>query len=136
MDKQLISEHIVRRLTRGVSRDTVIREVCDQTGMDWKQAAALVDEVERGESQSIARGNLPLMIGIGAIIMIGGFLLIGYGLSQFFLPFIDGTLGDLTREVLTLHILENWIYLAEGIVGVAMVAGGGFGIGRAMAAAA
>jgi hypothetical protein len=104
--------------------------------MDWKQATKFVDEVETGESQSIARGNLPLMIGIGAIIMIGGFLLIGYAMSQFFLPVIDGTLGELTREVMNLHFLENWIFLVEGIVGIAMVAGGGFGIGRAMAAAA
>lgn len=136
MDSESISQHVVRRLTRGISRDTIVREICDMTGMDWKQATAFIEEVETGESQAIARGNLPLMIGVGAIIMIGGFLLIGYAISEFFAPFIDGTLGDMNSEAVTLHLAENWIYLVEGIIGVAMVAGGGFGVGRALSEAA
>ncbi len=136
MDKDAITQHVIRRLTRGVSRDTIIREVCDQTGMDWKQATAFIEEVEAGESQMIARRNLPLMMGVGIVTMIGGFLLTGYSIILFFGPFIDGTLIDLNSEVMTLYLLENWIYMVEAVVGVAMMAGGGFGIGRAMSSAA
>jgi len=135
MDKQKVTQHVIRRLTRGVSRDTIIREVCDQTGMNWKQATAFIEEVESGESQAIARRNLPLMMGIGIVTMIAGFLLTGISLIQFFGPVIDGTLGELTGEVLPLYLLENWIYMVEAVVGIAMMAGGGFGIGRAMSSA-
>ena len=136
MDKDAITQHVIRRLTRGVSRDTIIREVCDQTGMDWKQATAFIEDVEAGESQAIARRNLPLMMGIGIVTMIAGFLLTGYSIVLFFGPFIDGTLSELNSEVMTPYLLENWIYLVETVVGIAMMAGGGFGIGRAMSSAA
>lgn len=135
-DRAELTQHVVQRLTRGVSRDTITREICDQTGMDWKQATAFLEEVESGESQTIARGNLPLMIGIGAIIMIGGFLSIGASLSALVGPIIDGTLGELSGDVLAIHLLDNWIYLVGAVTGVAMMAGGGFGIGRAMSTAA
>jgi hypothetical protein len=135
MDREQVTQHVIRRLTRGVSRDTIIREVCDQTGMDWKQATAFIEEVESGESQVIARRNLPLMMGIGIVTMIAGFLLTGYSIVLFFGPFIDGTLSELNSEVMTLYLLENWIYLVETVVGIAMMAGGGFGMGRAMSSA-
>lgn len=136
MDREAVTQHVIRRLTRGVSRDTIIREVCGQTGMDWRQAEAFIEEVESEETQAIARGNLPLMIGVGIVIMIGGFLLTAYSLITFFGPFIDGTLGELNSEVTTLYLLENWIYLVEVVIGIAMMAGGGFGMGRAMSSAA
>lgn len=135
MDREQVTQHVIRRLTRGVSRDTIIREVCDQTGMDWKQATAFIEEVESGESQVIARRNLPLMMGIGIVTMIAGFLLTGYSIVLFFGSFIDGTLSELNNEVMTLYLLENWIYLVETVVGIAMMAGGGFGMGRAMSSA-
>jgi hypothetical protein len=53
----------------------------------------------------------------------------------FFGSFIDGTLSELNNEVMTLYLLENWIYLVEAVVGIAMMAGGGFGMGRAMSSA-
>lgn len=76
------------------------------------------------------------MMGVGIVIVIGGFLLTGYSIVRFFGPFIDGTLGELTGEVMTPYVLENWIYLVETVVGIAMMAGGGFGIGRAVSSAA
>ena len=136
VDRDALTQHVIRRLTRGVSRDTIIREVCDQTGMDWKQATSFIEEVETGESQVIARRNLPLMLGIGIAIMIGGFVLTAYSIILFFGPFIDGTLTQFSGDVFVPYLLENWIYLAETVVGIAMMGGGGFGIGRAMAAAA
>ncbi len=135
MDIEGVTQHVIRRLTRGVSRDTIIREVCDRTGMDWKQATAFIEDVESEESQAIARRNLPLMMGIGIVTMIAGFLLTGFSLIMFFGPFIDGTLIDLNSEVMTLYLLENWVYLVEAVVGIAMMAGGGFGIGRAISSA-
>ena len=135
MVREEVTQHVIRRLTRGVSRDTIIREVCDQTGMDWKQATAFIEDVESGESQAIARRNLPLMMGIGIVTMIAGFLLTGYSIVLFFGSFIDGTLSELNNEVMTLYLLENWIYLVEAVVGIAMMAGGGFGMGRAMSSA-
>jgi hypothetical protein len=135
MDSNDIQQHIVRRLTRGVSRDTIISEVCGQTGMNWRQAEAFIEEVESGETQAIARGNLPLMMGIGIVIMIGGFFLTAYSIILFFGPFIDGTLSELSGDVMTPYVLENWVYLVETVVGIAMMAGGGFGIGRAMSSA-
>lgn len=136
MDRSEVKQHIVRRITRGVSRDTIIREVCGRTGMDWRQAEAFIEEVESEETQAIARGNLPLMMGVGIVIMIGGFLLTAYSLVLFFGPFIDGTLGELNGEATTFYLLENWVFLAETVVGIAMMAGGGFGIGKAMSEAA
>jgi hypothetical protein len=103
--------------------------------MDWRQAEAFIEEVESSETQAIARGNLPLMMGVGIVIMIGGFLLTVYSLIVFFGPFIDGTLGELSGEATTIYLLENWIFLVETVVGIAMMAGGGFGIGKAMSSA-
>ncbi len=135
MDKEGVTQHVIHRLTRGVSRDTIIREVCDQAGMNWQQATTFIAEVESGESQSTAGGNLPLIMGVGIVTMIGGFLLTGFSLIMFFGPFIDGTLNELSSEVMTLYLFENWIYLIEAVVGIAMMAGGGFGIGRAISSA-
>jgi hypothetical protein len=104
--------------------------------LDWRQAESFIEEVESEETQAIARGNLPLMTGIGIVIMIGGFFLTAYSIILFFGPFIDGTLSEFGGEAMTLYLFENWIYLAETVVGIAMMAGGGFGIGRAVSSAA
>ena len=65
------------QLVSHASRDDIILEVCNRTGMDWNHAEARVQAVELYRAEQIRRRRSPLWILLGVAIMIGGIVLIG-----------------------------------------------------------
>lgn len=135
MDRVELTEYLVGRLRRGVSRDTIIREICERADLSWSQAEAYLEGLETSASGKIVGANLPLIIGLGIMIMIGGFLTAAISFYDFFSPFIDGTFGGLTGDAFIFYLLENWSHLFGAGVGIAMMGGSGYGLGKALSSA-
>ncbi len=72
MDPAGVSESVVRDLARHRGRNDIIMDVCNSTGMDWKQAEAFVGQVEQANRQRIAGRQAPLLLVLAAIGIIGG----------------------------------------------------------------
>lgn len=72
MDPATLSESVVRDLARHRGRNDIIMDVCNSTGMDWKQAEAFVGQVEQSNRQRIAGRQAPLLVILAAIGIIGG----------------------------------------------------------------
>lgn len=135
MDRAELTDYLVGRLRRGASRDTIIREICERADLSWSQAESYLEDLETSAPGKIAGANLPLLIGFGIVVMIGGFLTAAVSFYYFFSPFIDGSFGELTGDALVFYLLENWSHLAGAGVGVAMMGGSGYGLGKALSSA-
>lgn len=135
MDRAELTDYLVGRLRRGASRDTIIREICERADLSWSQAESYLEELETIAPGKIVGANLPILIGLGIMVMIGGFLIATVSFYYFFSPFFDGSLGEITADALVFYILDNWSHLLGAGVGIAMMGGSGYGLGKALSSA-
>jgi hypothetical protein len=121
MDPARLTEEVVRDLSRHRSRNDIILHMCHTTGMDWKQAEAFVQQVERTHKQRIAGRQAPLLIVLAVIAVVGGLSTV--------VAMVDATLQGTSIYLPTLPIpyLGNAAYLGLGVLGVA---GGLLGLAR------
>ncbi len=125
MDEQLV-QRIVRDLGKHRSRNELIREVCEQSGMNWPEAEKMVQQIEAEHGRSIARRQSPLMIFLSlGTILIGAALLL-YGL-EFFMAFFQGSTLD---QVLSLR--SAYLRLIGGFTGLGMLVGGFIGFWKSV----
>lgn len=135
MDRAELIDYLIGRLRRGASRDTIIREICERADLSWSQAESYLEELEKSAPGKIVGANLPLLIGLGIMVMIGGFVIAIASFYYFFSPFIDGSFGEFTSDALVFYTLDNWSTLFGAGVGIAMMGGSGYGLGKALTAA-
>ena len=124
---------IVDQLVIHSSRDDIILEVCNRTGMDWNHAEARVQAVELYRAEQIRRRRSPLWILLGVAIMIGGIVLIGISVWSV----IEVARGLQASGVDALTAVVESIFLNAQIIlifllGVGMLVGGGYGLGEAL----
>ena len=115
----------------------IIYQLCQQTGWDWSQAKQFVDQVARESQKEIHQRRMPLLLGIGLLMMVSGTIAF---VSAF--PDLQTTLSqmepplDLSRVVEYIFLGRSGYLLAVKLVtGTAMVIGGGIGTLRAVTAA-
>ncbi|MGD0806285.1 MAG: hypothetical protein ABSA10_02215 [Anaerolineales bacterium] len=115
----------------------IIYQLCQQTGWDWNQAKQFVDQVARESQKEIHQRRMPLLLGIGLLMMVSGTIAF---VSAF--PDLQTTLSqmepplDLSRVVEYIFLGRSGYLLAVKLVtGTAMLIGGGIGTLRAVTAA-
>ena len=117
MDEELV-QRIVKDLAKHRSRNEIIREACEQSGMNWPEAERLVEQVAQEHRRTIARRQGPLMIAISIGTLLIGAALLLQGLD-FFMGFFQ---GNTLEQILSLR--SAYLRLIGGVTGLAMLAGG------------
>jgi len=75
MDKQEMTDFVIRELGKHRRRSDIVMEVCERTGMDWQAAQKFVYQVAFESRQRVAARQSPLAIIFGAALVLGGLLL-------------------------------------------------------------
>jgi len=123
MDEKLASEFVVRELAKHRNRNDIILALCQSDKIDWKTAQAFVEQVEAKQGRRIAAGQAPLLILIGLGFIIGGL----YVTVRYVVATMNGAI--IFQWPLPIPYLGNVTRIGGGI---AMVAGGMFGILKAV----
>jgi hypothetical protein len=79
MDNEAISAFIINALSKGESPDDLILSICENQGLTWQAAEALVKKVQDEKKQVIVKKQLPLLFVLALAIFIGGIGAAGYG---------------------------------------------------------
>lgn len=119
-----LHDFILKKLVGDTSEDEIIYEVCDQTGMDWPAARALVDEIKNEHTTDIVAGQIPIQSALAGVYALIGILLIVGALvylyiildvTQTFFTFISGkvemNLTTLSRLLGMRCALTSWFEL-------------------------
>ncbi|NPV75384.1 MAG: hypothetical protein HPY59_03310 [Anaerolineae bacterium] len=100
----------VARLSRGESRNDILFDICQRSGLSWPEAEALVDTLEVVERKRISRGRAFLLLLVSLAMLVQG-LFLANPLSE---GIIDSFLR-LLRDFSPAHIaqfrtaiLQNW----------------------------
>lgn len=118
MDDALLTEYVLEQLGKHVSRDNLIFDICQRTGLDWNHVSNFVAQVEQTHASKIARKQSPVLfiialgIFIGGIYLAGGALLYYVGLAQ---------TGNLSIDPLSLR--RDYLMLIRLGTGIAMIGG-------------
>lgn len=121
MDEKVRS-FIIAELGKERNRRDVIMDLCMQHNLDWKQAEELVRSVELFDSQQIAKRQSPLLIILGAGVLLAGTALTITTIIFFWDLFNGGSLAELANP-------SSIYYMGIGLVtGIAMIAGGIIGL--------
>lgn len=112
MDPARLTETVVQDLARHRGRNDIILHLCNITGMDWKQAEAFVQQVERTQGQRIAGRQAPLLLVLAGVAIIGGLSTV--------VAMVDATLDGTIIFLPSLPIpyLGNAVYFGLGVLGV------------------
>jgi uncharacterized membrane protein len=117
MDEQLV-QRIVKDLARHRDRNEIIREVCEQSGLNWPEADQLVQQVAQEHRRSISRRQGPLMIFLSVGTLLIGVALLLQGL-EFFMAFFQ---GETLQQILSLR--TAYLRIIGGLTGLGMLVGG------------
>lgn len=74
-------DFVIRGLARYRGRDAIIRDLCEQSGYRWQNAAALVRWVELEQADQIQARRRPLLLLMSILFYLAGLALIAYGVS-------------------------------------------------------
>lgn len=120
-------EFIVSELGKHRHRRDVIADLCVRHNLDWKQAEALVRQVEIYDAQRVARKQSPLLIILGVGVILVGLALTIDAIVYFWnLPQMD-SIEQLTNAQLAYYTA------ASLVIGLAMITGGIIGLRRVLA---
>lgn len=87
MDRSSLTAFVVEALGASMQRDAIIMAVCERAQMDWPEAEAFIQEVERLQSQEIARRKRPLLIFLGVLAFLEGMVQAGWSLWTILEPY-------------------------------------------------
>jgi hypothetical protein len=115
----------------------IIYQLCQQTGWDWNQAKQFVEQVSQEGQKEIHQRRMPLLLGIGLLMMVGGVLAF---LSAF--PDITAMLSEMEPPLDAGRVIQ-YIFMGRGeyllavklVTGMAMFIGGAVGSYRTVTAA-
>ncbi len=126
LSNQELVEFVVHELKKDTQRNDIIYKLCERTGMTWPQAEAFVGEIEADQGPQIARRRAPLLIVVGLVTITIGAILALPNLS-FFIQFLKEPAAYVS------YVPFLWRKTVILVVGLGMVAGGLYGILRAIA---
>lgn len=104
-----ITNLIIEEPGKHHSRNEIIRVVCERAGINWADAAKLIELVEEQNRHTIAKRQSPFLLFISIGTIIGGLALL-YLNFQFFIDFFQ---SDVLERVLVLRSgyikLRGWL---------------------------
>lgn len=117
---------IVSELVKHHDRKEIIRKVCEQSGLNWREAEQLLVLVEAQNRRTIAARQSPLLFLLSV-----GTLLLGLGLMAFNIEILFAFLQqDLLGQILG---LQSGYYRVIGLVtGFGMTSGGLIGLWKGL----
>ncbi len=121
MDEQL-TQRVVTDLSKQRSRNEIIRMVCEQGGVNWREAEHLVKQVEAQHAHTIARRQSPLLIFLSIGSLLIGAAMLAYS-AEFFMAFFQGQ----PLEML-LSLRSGYYRIISALTGTGMVIGGIIGL--------
>ena len=123
-----LTTFIVKELGKHHDRKEIVRKVCEQSQLNWKEAEQLIALVESQHKRTIATRQTPLLLFLSI-----GTLLIGIGLLAFNMQILLAFFHrDLLGQALS---LQSSYYRMIGLVtGLGMTVGGLVGLWRAFGA--
>jgi uncharacterized membrane protein len=123
-----LTPFIIKELTKHHDRKDIIRKVCEQGGLDWKDAERLITLVEANNKRTIATRQTPLLLFLSI-----GTLLLGIGLLAFNMQIL---LAFFQKDVLgQILSLQSSYYRIFGLItGLGMTVGGLAGLWKAFGA--
>lgn len=121
MDDKL-TQRVVNDLAKHRSRNEIIRMLCEDGGMNWREAEGFVAKVESEQAHTIARKQGPLMIFLSIGSLLIGAVLLAYG-AEFFMALLQ---GDALSVVLSAR--SAYLRLAGSLTGLGMIIGGLIGL--------
>jgi hypothetical protein len=115
----------------------IIYQLCQQTGWDWNQAKRFVEQVSNESQKEINQRRMPLLLGIGLLMMVGGVIAF---LSAF--PDLKAMLSEMEPPLDAGRVIQ-YIFMGRGgyllaiklATGMAMFIGGAVGSYRTVVSA-
>ncbi len=120
MDQAELTTYVMQRLGQHVTRNDLVFELCQRTGMSWDQATAFVREVEEQHGPQIARRQSLLFVVLGV-----GILLTGIVLTYMSLNYVTGVLNG---SISWFDLRRDYYAIARLITGIAMILGSLYGL--------
>lgn len=117
-------DYVVGELGKHMSHNDIIPVVCETRNISWKQAEAFVKVVEEKNKNKIARRQAPLLIGIGIFMVLAGTVTTFDALLDILDFIIDPVMYTLENGDIIESLGKT---IAELVLGVTMLMGGGFG---------
>ncbi len=123
MNEAELSEYVIVQLGKHVSRNELVFQLCQSTGMSWPQADSFVRQVEAQQGSQIAVRQSPLFLVVGIGILIGGIALIFFSANYFLYIYNTGMTG-------ALDVRRDYRAVVGLVTGIAMVLGSLIGLWR------
>ncbi len=121
MDHAEARAYVVRELGKHRNPKDVIFELCNEHGVEWKDAESLVQDVQIYDEKYIARRQSPLLIIFGVGALAGGFVLTGTAMYMIWEALF------LEPESQMLLVESAYTVFIALTTGLAMIAGGVIG---------
>lgn len=135
-DEQL-ENWIAAKLSRSISVNDIVQEICETRGIDWRDAELMVRQVSESHGTEIARRRTPVLMVIGGVtVLAGAFILISGGLAVWtYMQQILGPVTPFSLALLGVVLAGNFPLVGQLFVGLFMIIGGAWGMGRAVGSA-
>ena len=130
---QDLMPQIVARLGRDANEDSLVLWVCEETGLDWSAAQALINDAKVYHADKIRRRRAPARLALGGLALTAGIILTIY---PFYTLVMQARQLQLTvGQALTLGLgqLLDPGFLTMLTLGVAMMVGSGLALGEELA---
>jgi hypothetical protein len=119
---------IIKELGKHHDRKEIVRKVCEQGGLNWKEAEQLILLVETQHKRTIAGRQTPLLLFLSI-----GTLLLGIGLLAFNMQILMAFFQkDVLAQILSLQ--SSYYRIGGLITGLGMTVGGMVGLWKAFGA--
>lgn len=109
---------VVARLSRGKSRNEVLFDLCQRSGLSWPEAEALLDTLEVVERKRIGRGRAFLLLLVSLAMLLQGFWLVN-PLSEGIIDSFFRLMRDFQPEHITqfrVAVMQNWFLVILWLV--------------------
>ena len=128
MNKEELTNLIIKELSRHKDRKEIIQKVCEQSTLNWGEAESLVEEFASQNKRKIAARQSPLLIFLSI-----GTLVLGIGLLAYNVKFVmDFFQKDTMGQILSLQ--SGYYRVAALVTGLGMTVGGFYGMWNTLAA--
>lgn len=128
MNKDELTNLIIKELSHHRDRNAVINKVCEESTLTWGEADRLIAEVEAQNKRKIAARQSPLLIFLSIGMFVLGIWLLGYNI-QYLLSFSQ---KDTLAQILSLR--SGYYRIAQLITGLGMTVGGLYGMWKTLSA--
>lgn len=125
MDKEKATQFVIKELGKHHNRNEIIVALCEQMGLNWREAELLIQEIESQHGRAITVRQSPIIIILAIGLLVVGMGLIGYNFL-FFINFFQEQHNALSVDG-ALEIREVYYRVGSLITGICMVIGGVIG---------